>query len=168
MVKYLQQKQQKQQRQQHQNLFCQFIQLNIPLPMDVRGLNIHRFMDVKLNELPKQIMMLLPLLLLLYGLYDVSNAYRIINFGAILGYFWATSLNQSFDTLCNFALDFAAVRFPLPLKQRNKRNTAVLWAAYYPPVQNLTQKIEVDIDVQTTKKPSKMFSAGPFGQLKKP
>ena len=35
-----------------------------------------------------------------------------------------------------------------------------------PPVQNLTQQIEVDIDVQTTKKPSKMFSAGPFGQLK--
>ena len=36
------------------------------------------------------------------------------------------------------------------------------------PVQNLTQQIEVDIDVQTTKKPSKMFSADPFGQLKKP
>ena len=33
-------------------------------------------------------------------------------------------------------------------------------------MQNLTQQIEVDIDVQTTKKPSKMFSAGPFGQLK--
>ena len=27
----------KQQRQQHQNLFCQFIQLNIPLPGDVKG-----------------------------------------------------------------------------------------------------------------------------------
>ena len=37
----LQQKQQqKQQRQQHQNLFCQFIQHNIPLPGDVKGLNI--------------------------------------------------------------------------------------------------------------------------------
>ena len=33
-------------------------------------------------------------------------------------------------------------------------------------MQNSTQQIEVDIDVQTTKKPSKMFSAGPFGQLK--
>ena len=31
----------KQQRQQHQNLFCQFIQLNIHLPVDVKGLNIH-------------------------------------------------------------------------------------------------------------------------------
>ena len=44
MVKYIQQKQQqkqqRQQRQQHQNLFCQFIQLNITLPRDVMGLNI--------------------------------------------------------------------------------------------------------------------------------
>ena len=41
MVQYIQQKQQqKQQRQQHQNLFCQFIQLNIHLPVDVKGLNI--------------------------------------------------------------------------------------------------------------------------------
>ena len=41
VVKYIQQKQQqKQQRQQHQNLFWQFIQLNIPLPGDVKGLNI--------------------------------------------------------------------------------------------------------------------------------
>ena len=46
--------------------------------MDVKvylGLNIHRLMDVKLNELPKQILMLLPLLLLLllllYVLYHV-------------------------------------------------------------------------------------------------
>ena len=46
--------------------------------MDVKvyvGLNIHRLMDVKLNELPKQILMLLPLLLLLllllYVLYNV-------------------------------------------------------------------------------------------------
>ena len=31
----------KQQRQQHQNLFCQFIQLNIHLEVDVKGLNIH-------------------------------------------------------------------------------------------------------------------------------
>ena len=39
--KYIQQKQQqKQQRQQHQNLFCQFIQLNIHLLVDVKGLNI--------------------------------------------------------------------------------------------------------------------------------
>ena len=29
-----------QQRQQHQNLFWQFIQLNIPLPRDAKGLNI--------------------------------------------------------------------------------------------------------------------------------
>ena len=36
----------------------------------------------------------------------------------------------------------------------------------YAPVQILTQQIEVDIDVQTTQKPSKQFSAGPFGQLK--
>ena len=42
MVQYIQQKQQqKQQRQQQQNLFCQFIQLNIHLPVDVKGLNIH-------------------------------------------------------------------------------------------------------------------------------
>ena len=41
MVQYIQQKQQqKQQRQQQQNLFCQFIQLNIHLPVDVKGLNI--------------------------------------------------------------------------------------------------------------------------------
>ena len=31
--------------------------------MDVKALNIHRQMDVKLNELAKQILMLLPLLL---------------------------------------------------------------------------------------------------------
>ena len=30
----------KQQRQQHKNLLWQFIQLNIPLPRDVKGLNI--------------------------------------------------------------------------------------------------------------------------------
>ena len=51
----------------------------------------------------------------------------------------------------------------------------------YPPVQNLTQEIEVEINVQTTKKtcknvfgrsvrtakkPSKIFSADPFGRLK--
>ena len=41
MVQYIQQKQQqKQQRQQQQNLFCQLIQLNIHLPVDVEGLNI--------------------------------------------------------------------------------------------------------------------------------
>ena len=40
-------------------------------PMDVKGLNIHRLMDVKLNQLPKRILMLLPLLLLLYVLYHV-------------------------------------------------------------------------------------------------
>ena len=43
--------------------------------MDVKALNIHRQMDVKLNELAKQILMLLPLLLLLllllYVLYHV-------------------------------------------------------------------------------------------------
>ena len=33
--------------------------------LDVKALNIHRQMDVKLNELAKQILMLLPLLLLL-------------------------------------------------------------------------------------------------------
>ena len=33
---------------------------------DVKALNIHRQMDVKLNELAKQILMLPPLLLLLY------------------------------------------------------------------------------------------------------
>ena len=55
-VKYIQQKQQqKQQRQQQQNLFCQFIQLNIPGQK-----------DFELNDLAKQILMLLPLLLLLY------------------------------------------------------------------------------------------------------
>ena len=63
--------QQKQQRQQHQNPFCHFIQLNIPLPRDVMGLNIHRQMGVKLNELAKRILMLLPLLLLLHVLYHV-------------------------------------------------------------------------------------------------
>ena len=31
---------QKQLRQQHENLFCQFIQLYIPLPRDLMGLNI--------------------------------------------------------------------------------------------------------------------------------
>ena len=31
----------KQQRQQHQNLLCQFIQLNIHQPVDVKGLDIH-------------------------------------------------------------------------------------------------------------------------------
>ena len=30
----------KQQRQQHKNLLWQFIQINIPLPLDVKGLNI--------------------------------------------------------------------------------------------------------------------------------
>ena len=30
----------KQQRQQHKHLFGQFLQLNIPLPRDVKGLNI--------------------------------------------------------------------------------------------------------------------------------
>ena len=43
--------------------------------IDVKGLNVHKLMDVKLNELPKQILMLLPLLLLLllllYVLYNV-------------------------------------------------------------------------------------------------
>ena len=42
---------------------------------DVKALNIHRQVDVKLNELAKQILMLLPLLLLLllllYVLYHV-------------------------------------------------------------------------------------------------
>jgi len=42
---------------------------------DVRALNIHRQVDVKLNELAKQILLLLPLLLLLllllYVLYHV-------------------------------------------------------------------------------------------------
>ena len=36
--------------------------------MDVKALDIHRQMDVKLNELAKQILMLLPLLLLLHVL----------------------------------------------------------------------------------------------------
>ena len=44
MVQYIQQKQQqkqqKQQRQQQQNLFCQLIQLNIHLPVDVKGPNM--------------------------------------------------------------------------------------------------------------------------------
>ena len=43
--------------------------------VDVKALNIHRQVDVKLNELAKQILMLLPLLLLLllllYVLYHV-------------------------------------------------------------------------------------------------
>ena len=38
---------------------------------DVKALNIHLQVDVKLNELAKQILMLLPLLLLLYVLYHV-------------------------------------------------------------------------------------------------
>ena len=37
--------------------------------VDVKGLTIHRQVDVKLNELAKQILLLLPLLLLLYVLY---------------------------------------------------------------------------------------------------
>ena len=47
--------------------------------MDVKGLNIQRLMDVKLNELPKQILMLLPLLLLLllllYSMYFTMYLY---------------------------------------------------------------------------------------------
>ena len=37
--------------------------------VDVKALNIHRQVDVKLNELAKQILLLLPLLLLLLLLY---------------------------------------------------------------------------------------------------
>ena len=40
--------------------------LTIWMLADVKALNIHRQVDVKLNELAKQILMLLPLLLLLY------------------------------------------------------------------------------------------------------
>ena len=39
--------------------------LAIRILVDVKALNIHRQVDVKLNELAKQILMLLPLLLVL-------------------------------------------------------------------------------------------------------
>ena len=42
---------------------------------DVKALNIHRQVDVKLNELAKQILMLLPLLLLLLLLLYVLHAH---------------------------------------------------------------------------------------------
>ena len=44
--------------------------------VDVKALNIHRQVDVKLNELAKQILLLLPLLLLLYLLYHVLTQGR--------------------------------------------------------------------------------------------
>ena len=50
---------------------------------DVKALNIPRHRDVKLNELPKQILMLLPLLLLLLLLYV---CHHVLEF-----YTWARS-----------------------------------------------------------------------------
>ena len=44
--------------------------------VDAQALSIHQLVDAYLNELPKQIFMPLPLLLLLYGLYHVPTRGR--------------------------------------------------------------------------------------------